>query len=244
MANGTRLYLDLSQRMCHGLFFLRGQPHEYGTEKILRALLRAGDTFVDVGANVGYYSVMAGAIVGPSGMVFAIEPQPTALSVLTLNAQAPDFNICVVPVAASDHTGTADFWVRPHGDRSSLGASGDARHVSVGVDTLDRICSTLTRVSMMKLDVEGFELDVLRGATRIISRHRPLVCFELLEEMICRRQVDVREFAAFFHELDYSCYWIDHSDSPALVAHERSTYVLATPSECASQLGPLPPAAF
>ena len=175
MANGTWLHLDLSQRMCHGLFFLGGQPHEYGTRRSCCAAQR-GDTFVDVGANVGYYSVMAGAIVGPVGTVFAIEPQPATLTVLTLNAQARDLNICVVPVAASDHTGTADFWVRPYGDRSSLGASGDARQISVRVDTLDRICATLTRVSMLKLDVEGFELDVLRGATHVISRHRPVVC--------------------------------------------------------------------
>ena len=66
MANRTMLYLDSSQRMYH---FQRGQPHEYGTEKLIRSLLQPGDTFVDVGANIGYYSVLASRLVGRNGSV-------------------------------------------------------------------------------------------------------------------------------------------------------------------------------
>lgn len=230
--------------MCHGLFFLRSQPHEYGTEKILRASLSAGGTFVDVGANVGYYSVLASSLVGPAGTVLAVEPQPAALSLLRLNANAQHLHICVVPVAASDHVGVADFWVRPDGDLSSLRTGGIGTKISVRVDTLDRICAGLSAVSLLKIDVEGFELDVLRGATQVISRHRPMICFELLDESVASGQVRIGDLAQYFHQRGYSCYWVDHTRNPSLVTYERSTYVLATPSERAAQLGLLPPAAF
>ena len=236
MANGTMLYLDLSQRMCHGLFFLRGQPHEYGTEKLMRFLLRPGDTFVDVGANVGYYSVLASGLVGRTGTVLAIEPQPPALSMLALNATRRDSPITVVSVAASDETGAAQLWVRPEGDTSSLSPGGPATPTSVPLETLDHLCAELPRVTLLKIDVEGHELQVLRGARTTISRHRPWICFELLEQLARTGAVSVADLSAFFRELDYVCHYVCHQAVGPLVSGERSQYVLAAPRERAATL--------
>jgi len=235
LSNGTTLYLDLSQRMCHGLFFMRGQPHEYGTEKILRSLLGPGDTFVDVGANVGFYTVLAEQIVGRDGTVIAIEPQPAALSALTLNAHARP-QVIVVPAAASDHRGKATFYARHAGDTSSLTADEAATPIQVDVDTLDNICSQLSCLKLIKIDVEGHEPEVLRGARATISKHRPWVCFEILDEMVTTGRVDVQEIAAFFRDLKYACHWVSHDSGEALISDHRSTYVLATPHERLSQL--------
>jgi FkbM family methyltransferase len=234
MANGTTLYLDLSQRMCHGLFFLRGQPHEYGTERVMRSLLRPGDTFVDVGANVGYYSVLASRIVGSTGTVLAVEPQPAALSMLALNGTGRESPITVVAVGASDETGSSQLWVRPEGDKSSLSPGGSATPVSVPLDTLDHLCAGLSRVTLLKIDVEGHELQVLRGARSTISRHRPWICFELLEQLVRTGAVSVADLSAVFRELDYVCHYVCDQEAGPMVWGERSQYVLATPREGAA----------
>lgn len=240
LSNGTIFYLDLRQRMCHGLFFMRGQPHEYGTEKALLQLLHSGDTFIDVGANVGYYTVAAGQLVGPSGRVVAIEPQPQALSILRLNAQNLGANVIVVPSAVSDLEGETSFYIRSAGDTSSFFPDELAREIKVKVETLDNLCEKLSAVNFVKIDVEGYEMDVLRGARKTLSKHRPWVYFELLDEMVTNGRISVSDIAEYFGSLDYVCNWVSHRINTPLLASEPSTYVLASPAERLTEVGVVP----
>lgn len=243
LADGTTLYLDLSQRMCHGVFFLRGQPHEYGTEKVLRFLLKPGSSFVDVGANVGYYTVLASQLVGPTGSVVAIEPQPEALSVLQLNAHRQAAQVHVSRAAASDSQGKVKFYVRESGDTSSLLPGVGTRVVFVDADTLDSICEAQLRIDLIKIDVEGTEFQVLNGATGLIQKHRPWIHFEVLSESLAQGTITLDQLAGFFRVHRYECHWVDHSAGSSLVTERQSTYILATPSERTHLLGarPKPP---
>src|SRR5262249_32712041 len=115
LADNDRLFVDLREQMCHGYFYYGGLPHEVGTERLLKAVLREGATFVDCGANVGYFTRMASSLVGPTGTVIAVEPSPPALRLLRLNASK---NVIIHNVALGTTRDVTTFYVRQKGDRS------------------------------------------------------------------------------------------------------------------------------
>jgi FkbM family methyltransferase len=227
------LYIDLRQSMCLTIFFHQGQPHEQGTEALLRHVLKTGDTFVDVGANVGFYARMASVLVGESGRVFAFEPLSSALRLSKMNTESLT-NVVVDARALSDHNGEADFHVRYQGDTSSLLPGDAGSRVRVGVTTLDaRLLSegvAPTRVDFIKIDVEGAELSVLRGATKTIEKYQPLVYFEFLPLYASQYGFGYDDFAGFFEPLGYSLHWINHdANGPELFSATESTYLAAIP---------------
>lgn len=231
LKDGGEIYLDLREFMCFSCFFYGELPHEQGTEKLLRRVLKEGGTFVDVGANIGYFTKLASKLVGASGKVFAFEPMPAALRLLRLNtAQLP--NVTIFPVALSEKKGTATFYVRKKGDMSSLSHDPTAKPVPVTVSTLDESLADQARVDLIKIDVEGSELEVLRGGRLLLERHRPIVYFEFLPCFAEPRGIRVETFEEVFKPLGYRLRWINHSpDDSSLISDVPSTYVIAIPKE-------------
>lgn len=233
--SGDCLYVDLRQSMCLTLFFQKGQPHEKGTESLLHYALRRGDTFIDVGANVGFYTRMASILVGDSGKVFAFEPLPSAFRLLKMNA-AGLTNVIVDASAIGDRDGEADFCVRPEGDTSSLLPDGSGSNVKVSITTLDsrllQADAAPKSVDFIKIDVEGAELNVLRGAAKTIKKYRPLVYLEFLPLYADRYGFGYEDFLEFFAPQGYSVHWINHEgDGPDLFSAKESTYLAAVPDD-------------
>jgi FkbM family methyltransferase len=135
----------------------------------LSATLKPGDVFVDVGANVGYFSILASRIVGPSGSVVAIEASPTTFELLTANlARNHVTNVRAVNVAASDAPGTLRLFEGPAWNRGLANttlARGGTSDVEVSALPLPTILSSaeLQRARVVKIDVEGGEPAVMRG---------------------------------------------------------------------------------
>jgi FkbM family methyltransferase len=155
----------------------------------------AGGVFVDVGAHVGYYSLKAAAKAGPSGRVIAIEPNPDTIRKLQANIrESKAYRILVYPVACSDSQGVVEFYSAQHenSSASSMSAVNAAQGKSVTssyqVHTrrLDDIVheSGVSRVDAIKIDVEGAELLVLKGAGETLDRYHPIVAVELMEEQL------------------------------------------------------------
>lgn len=163
---------------------------------LLQRILGPGDAFVDVGANVGLYSVVAYLCVGASGRVLALEASPTTFQRLkVITTHAPP-NVEVRHCAVADKPGMLDFFVGPqeHSGVSSLRNLGAAatQQVTVRADTIDRMLAEWPKVRFVKIDVEGAELSVIQGALRTIERHRPMLAMELTPRFL----------AAFGHSLD------------------------------------------
>ena len=149
--------------------------------KLLARTLRPGDTFVDVGAHVGFHSVLAGQLVGPAGKVFAVEPAPWALELLRANVWRHGLDVRVLPFAASDAAGTVRLALEEtHRSGAHLTEAQDA--VEVQAAPLDELLPDLA-VDVLKVDVEGAEPLVLRGARGLLARSpRLLAVIEFRDE--------------------------------------------------------------
>jgi len=164
-----------------GALWLDGRDHlitpliqEYGNWELdvcalLERTLKPGMTFVDVGANIGYFSVLASKLVGSEGRVFAVEPDPRTVSLLRANLSRHDCsNTTVLPIAAHSTTGQVPFVVNPEGAAGS-GIDPDATDaVLVPASRLDDVIEGA--VDVIKVDVERAEHLVIRGAEQTLSR--------------------------------------------------------------------------
>ena len=167
--------------MIHGMY-------EQPSLDFILAHLPAGGTFVEVGANVGAFTVPAAKSVGPSGRVLAIEASPRVFPYLERNLQRNGAsNAIAVACAAHDHDdGFAPFWEAPasHFGMGSLAAQFHEPPVQIPVRTLDRLVQEngMAKVDLIKVDVEGFEAAVFRGATQLLGGpHPPIILFEFCD---------------------------------------------------------------
>jgi FkbM family methyltransferase len=164
--------------------------------------LGSGETFFDVGAWIGVYSLLASRLVGRTGRVYAFEPDDMARQVLASNLRLNDArNVEVVPKALSDHVGEAPFGSNWHIGPLSLPCSRTGQildesatgtklqgAMKVPTTTLDDFSETIGRVpDMVKIDVEGHEVEVVRGAMLTLSNPKTTIILELHCETLSRK---------------------------------------------------------
>lgn len=177
------------------LFFLVHYRRDLvpGSWLAIREHLRPGDTFVDVGAHTGHYSLKAARAVGPNGCVIAIEPNARAVRELQDNIWVAGAEAIIVePVACSDGEG----WLE-------LGAAVESYRVRAR--PLDAIIreSGVSRVDVIKIDVEGAELLVLKGARATLTRYHPLLIVEVVEHQLGAMGTSSVEITKFLRSFGY-----------------------------------------
>ena len=186
----------------------RTGSYERGTLSVMSKVLKPGDRFMDIGANVGLMSLTAARLVGPQGRVDAFEPLPEMRRLLAWSLELNGFDhLFVHPVALG--SAPARLIMHRHlevnrGSASLVWESPAADTIEVAVDTLDGIDPTLSdrAITMMKIDVEGWELEALRGARNTLGAQAPVVCveFSTLRQTQGGQPCDMLEF---FNSLGY-----------------------------------------
>lgn len=143
----------------------------------LKTYLKEGMVFVDVGANIGSHAINAARLVGPTGSVFAFEADPDTYRLLDENIKSNGLrNIVLKQSCVSDHVGTLSFYKHKDSAKSSIVDRGEKLSVTLPSDTLDNLIPANTKIDILKVDVEGAELSVLRGARAVFTgRRRPSV---------------------------------------------------------------------
>lgn len=172
---GSRLYAFSMDRL---LYLWLHRLGLMGRENLLEtgSLIGRGMTVVDVGANIGVYTAAFARTVGETGAVIALEPAPANLRALRKACQVNNWsNVEIHGIAAAECEGTRLLACSSFNSGNNALSSCIPAGVSVDVPTmtLDTLLGE-RRVDFLKIDVQGWEADVLRGATRILRKNRPL----------------------------------------------------------------------
>ena len=161
--------------------------YERETQDLLLRFLPVGGVFIDVGANIGTFTIPAAKHVGSSGRVIAIEASREVFNLLQKNIDTNKVqNVQLVCAAAGASAGDIEFYPAPadHFGMGSRAPQFNAAPIAIPSVMLDSLVQSfnLSSVDLIKIDVEGFELDVLKGATELLSaKNPPLVIFEFCD---------------------------------------------------------------
>lgn len=217
----------------------RGSEHDL---VVVERLVAAGDAVVDVGANIGVYTIALARRVGPVGRVYALEPVPPTFEILSSNVRRlAAGNVTVWNRAASDSERVVRMQVPayPEGgdnyyesritDRPTGGATdrrdgpSAGRWYEVEAARLDALLGGLERpVRFVKIDVEGHELAVLRGAAALLRRDRPALLVEVSGDPDAEGGA-AHELFALLASLGYGAWWFDGANLARRRPGDRST---------------------
>ncbi len=200
------------------LYLLGAKTHdsEIRLARLLMRYLKPGDTFVDVGGHFGYFTLLGARLVGPAGRVAAFEASRSTYAVLAANVAA-QANVAAHHLALSDRPETVSFFEFPvlYNEYNALDVD-QFRHekwfaefppekIEVPAARLDDVVARDgLRPAVIKIDVEGAELKVIRGAADTLRRLRPLVVMEYLAPD--RHNTAHREAAALLGQLGYASF--------------------------------------
>lgn len=150
----------------------RGGEREPELLYTLRQEVVEGMVCLDLGANIGYVTLLMAEKVGPSGKIYAIEPDPANIELLSMNVKINDYDdrIEVLNMAVSNEQGEMDFYV---GKSSNLGSMSKTKNskgtpIKVKVDTLTNFCDAYGTPELIKMDIEGHEVEVLEGMYDVV----------------------------------------------------------------------------
>jgi len=200
-------WVDLTdQRVLWVFDELRGASEEY---RVMKELLRTGDTFIDVGANHGSFAILAAPLVGARGRVVAIEAQPNLAQLVERSLAETGVPFEVHAVAVGAQAGSIELHVPDAGSgaasRYAGYAMGSVRTVQVPMAALDALLDWQSYPGriVLKLDVEGSEMAFLEGASRLISERRPHVLFEVNADSAAAGGYTVDALLGAFAHLGY-----------------------------------------
>ncbi len=184
--------------------------NELPVQEAVARHLHPGGVFYDVGSNVGFFALIAARIVGPHGHAYAFEPVPANAGCIMANARRNRLsNVTVMEMAVGAARGTARLLITRHPGGATLTSGHTPTDVTgeieVAVCSLDALLDEgrVDPPTLVKIDVEGFEKDVLTGMERILEEHRPAVIFEVddAEPVGLRRKMDA--LGEVFHSHRY-----------------------------------------
>lgn len=142
--------------------------------------LKEGDVFYDLGANAGFYAVIAAREVGSDGHVYAFEPTPELADRVRYNADINGFeNLTVVEAAVCNQNGQIEFGSEGFDVKNSINLADSENTIEVRAITLDEWAKAQRPPDLIMIDIEGAELDALRGAIALIREHRPIMMVEV-----------------------------------------------------------------
>lgn len=207
---GSRMTLQLKSGGIHADLFMYGYREPEAT-RVMKEIMEPDWTVIDIGANIGYYALMEAR---NCKKVYAIEPGTDNYPVLLDNININSYNnIIPYRTAIGDHNGTIKFSLNPaapNWNRVTVNGSNNSNVIEVPVRKLDSLWEDQGRpiVDLLRMDVEGYELKILRGATEMIGACKPSMFLEVHRDHIKSYGGSVRDLFALLAEYDYS---ITHS---------------------------------
>jgi FkbM family methyltransferase len=222
---GNRYELDLAEGVDFAVYL---GVYEPSTTRALSRLVRQGTNVLDIGANIGVHTVNMARLVGPQGRVFAFEPTTFAFRKMQRNVEInPDLKERVT--ATQCFLGPADSTTAPAAIYSSWPLTGGAnlhgKHMGqpmatngVASRSVDAFLAEYgnPQIALVKLDVDGYECDVLAGATGMMRRDRPVFVMELAPYVLAEHGKSLTDLLAYFAPLGYRFFEEGGTHTPSL----------------------------
>lgn len=233
LAHGI-IYLAYGDGMGLMLFFKR--PYEENERKFVYKFLKTGMTFFDIGANQGIYTLLAGKKVSKGGKVISFEPVPSQFKKLKRNLKINRINnVITEPLAVGVEIETVNMYVCLGGDEalSSLrlpteDIKSKKSIIQVPVTTIDEYVkkNNISNIDFVKIDVEGGELNVLKGMTETLKTIRPIFMCEVQDKRTVQWGYSASEICKFLENRDYS-WFIANSDGMLEFSESKDEHNIA-----------------
>ena len=187
---GNGMYLDLKDEGISKDLILDGIREPESTREIAK-ILKTGNVVVEAGANIGYYALMESRLIGKKGVVYAVEPSPKNFENLNRNIKLNKItNMKTYQLAIGDKTGKAKMNISPYSNLSSLVKQKNRRvteTIEVKVTTLDSFLKGKRHPDFVRMDVEGYEYNILKGMKGILKSKKPIKIFIELHPHIMKK---------------------------------------------------------
>ncbi|OIO31240.1 hypothetical protein AUJ77_00315 [Candidatus Nomurabacteria bacterium CG1_02_43_90] len=215
----------------------------YGTYEpqildLLVTYLKKGSTFVDIGANIGQHSMLAGSIVGDTGKVYSFEPIPYIYEQFLDSLKINHFERIVHAhnVALGKENKEESLYVEKNnvGGSSIVSSKGkEGEKISITIKRGDELLESLSRIDMVKIDVEGYEYEVLVGIKKTLKKHKPIIVLEFSGKLYSEKGgTDGGAILSLLRELDYAMYDVEDYMKKITSTEEFLTPFTKEKSQC------------
>lgn len=193
---GSRMRLDVDEYMQRRFYY---HCYEAPEVRFIERWLRRGDVVVDVGAHVGFFTLLAARLVGPDGHIRAFEPVPTNFEALEANLELNGYTwVSPTRAAVSDSPATVSLGLAEYrlvgASTADFSVGGELSSVRAPAVTLDHVVGADDHVRLLKIDAEGHEPQVLAGAVRMLESSPPdAVLFEVNAKLLGRQNASAQD---------------------------------------------------
>ncbi len=210
---GSKMFLDTNDSLNLSILGVYGELDT----KIIKKQLNENDIVIDVGANIGYYTLLSAKSVGNAGRVFAFEPEPENFKLLQKNIKVNNYkNTITENYAVSNTNGKISLFLAKNGIVGHRIYDSDDCSDSILVNkiTLDDYFTKLNlldKINFVKIDVEGFEFGVLKGMVKIIEKSKNLKLFvEFNRISLEEAGFNPKEMLDFLYERNFKIYFLNY----------------------------------
>lgn len=173
---GNKMYLNLNDKIISTKLFINGIWEETETN-LIKNILQRDMIVVDIGAHIGYYTLIAARLVGKNGKVYAFEPNPDNFTLLKKNVKENNYkNVCLINKAISNKEGFLKLFINPEssGSGSIYEKDNNKNCINIKATTLDNSLKNIKKIDIIKIDIEGAEILALEGMNNIIERNKDI----------------------------------------------------------------------
>jgi FkbM family methyltransferase len=214
MRGGMWMKLDLHDQVSRMIYFLGS--HEPEETEFLKRIIQPDWVVIDVGAHIGYYTLLVARFIDRKlGHVYAFEPNPATFEVLRHHIKINNLaHVTVLNVALGASTGQIELFLGPSrntGMASMFSRESGQEKVCTPITTLDRFVNTnnLKSIDLIKMDVEGAEVEVLEGARNVLGSYVPRLVLEVNAITLARSGHRPRDLVLLLRDYGYTLFRID-----------------------------------
>jgi FkbM family methyltransferase len=203
--NGFTMKLDRTDETISRMI-LAGDFESFETG-IIKNIVKTGFSVLDIGANIGYYSLVCAELVGPEGKVYAFEPTPRTFEILKCNIHNNGFDAIVAPYqyGVSNVNQKAQLYINDYnkGD-NRLYKSADMKSIDIDLVTIDSFLKPSGKIDVIKMDIQGAEALAVKGMSQLLQKDKPIIVMEFWPHRIKRLGIEPKEMLQDLVTIGYS----------------------------------------